>query len=1059
MGGGERSAKIETDHSSPSSSDLLGSYSDLAIDSAYRLTKTVLSNEDTVEDELGTLLRALGTKRLFRSKVPSGTSDIFLPDCNLMIEVKGQGKVGPEKDGSQKGETQLDQLMRYISEKSEARHSGAPLFGVQPGTKRWKGLLTDGRTYFFYSFLVTCERGLIKEGSEVRSFFHAPPVTLCAWLENRINDTHTKVRLPEDAKAVAGIFQNYRPRLRELYKKLSGNRSTKTKHSLWLQMNRGSGFDVKDSDTDLFVDHTILTNGAEAVIASVEGTELPGTDVVDDGFASWPQDRDSSNTPSSTAGASWTNQLFQTVYDYDWLRRDRDVLRDVYEGIIDEEHRKAFGEYYTPDWLAEMVVNEVLDDGWCERAVTAALESGEAPVEGVGVLDPACGSGTFLYHAARRIQASSAMKRQHLDPRMCARVVAKLVHGIDIHPVAVSIARATLMRAMPMNAGLNRDELNVFHGDSLAIRQSQGIRFVNENQLASYAEVVSPNGTVIPVPLALAGQANFNDHLRRMVDSAHIGQSLPDGITTDLSASDQSIVIEMHDAMTKVCKEEGDSVWVWYLTNQMATYTLSRRGVDRIVANPPWVVMSDIQVAGRKSEMTKLINGLDIGPGGNNAAAFDIAGVFVKRCRQLYLKGDQNAAGWVLNRSALSGSNWLKTREDQRQFNRVLIDLSKVREKPFSGASACVWIQSDIDAPIETRIYRNKGNVKVGAADSATDFARKTTWSVAAVRFPIESSGYIRGGNHSFSSGARLAPQCLVLVSETEEGPTSDTTFVVMHKSRKGNWKDVAVQSGEVPSRYVREAVLSAHDLWTFSLSPTLSRALLPLNTPEGPDFGNDAGSIECRDPFWRNLDSIYRDRKGIGKSTPATLWDRLTFQSGLLRQLRVEETGDELTKVAYNSSGQLLRSARMAPHLLVSDCCYYLITATEEEAAYLTAMLNSPCLQLAFQQTRKSDRHFHQHIWNDVPVPLFDETDEDHVALAALAVEAEAIASQVAEALPARTGQIKASNTIRRELRASRVDARIDEVVRRILPLHSVSVYDDVAPHPWQVHTNDQLL
>ena len=991
--------------------------------------------------------------------MPSGSVDIFLPNCNFVIEVKDQGKVGPERDGSKEGETQLDQLMRYISEKSEVQQSEAPLMGVQLGSKQWKGLLTDGRTVFFYWFLVTSEHGLIEEGRDVRSFHHAPPVTLCAWLENRINDTHTKVRLPEDAKAVAGIFQNYRPRLRELYKKLSGNRSTKTKHSLWLQMNRGSGFDVKDSETDLFVDHTILTNGAEAVIASVEGTERPGIDVVDDGFASWPQDRDSSNTPSSTAGADWTNQLFQTVYDYDWLRRDRDVLRDVYEGIIDAEHRKAFGEYYTPDWLAEMVVNEVLDDGWCERAVTAALESGEAPVEGVGVLDPACGSGTFLYHAARRIQASAAMKRQHLDPRMCARVVAKLVHGIDIHPVAVSIARATLMRAMPITAGLNRDELNIYHGDSLAIRQSQGIRFVNENQLASYAEVVSPNGTVIPVPLALAGQANFNNHLRRIVDSAHFGQSLPDGITTDLSASDQSIVIEMHEAMTKVCKEEGDSVWVWYLTNQMATYTLSRRGVDRIVANPPWVVMSDVQVAGRKSEMAKLIDRLDIGPGGKNAAAFDIAGVFVKRCRQLYLKGDQNAAGWVLNRSALSGSNWLKTREDQRQFNRVFIDLSKVREKPFSGASACVWIQSDIDAPIETRIYRNNGNVKVGATDSAREFARKTTWLPPPPSFPVEPSRYARGGNRSFLSGARLAPQCLVLVSELKEGTEPDTAFVVMQKSQQDTWKDVAIQSGEVPSQYVREVVLSSRNLWTFSLSPTLSTAILPLNASEEPDFIHESGSFECQDPFWRNLDTIYRDKRGIGDSTPATLWDRLTFNGGLLRQLRMEASGDKLTKVAYNSSGQLLRATRMQPTSLVDDGCYYLVTETEDEAAYLAAMLNSPCLHLAFQQARRSDRDFHQHIWNDVPVPLFDETDQDHVALAALAVEAEAIAAQVAQALPPKTGQIKASNAIRRELRVSQVAGRIDDVARRIMPSHSVSVYDETVPHPWRYQTNDQLL
>ena len=1047
------------EHAGSSNPNPPGHYSELALTCAYRLTKTALPNEDTVRDELSTLLRELSIDRQIESKVPSGSVDIFLPNRNFVIEVKDQNEVGPNRDGSKEGETQLGQLMRYISGMAERQRRETPLMILQPEDHRWKGLLTDGRTCFYYSFQVTSEQTLIKLDEETRSFVHTPPGTLCGWLENRINSTNTKVRLPEDPTGVAGIFQNFEPELRRLYTKLSRKQSTRTKHRLWLEMNRGSGFNVDDSDTDLFVDHTLLTNAAEAVIASLGGGEKAGTEVVADGFASWPQDRDRNNKPTSTVGAEWTNQLFQTVYDYDWLGRDRDVLRHVYEGVIKREHRKAFGEYYTPDWLAELVVNEVLDDDWCERAVKAALESGDAPIEGIGMLDPACGSGTFLYHAARRLQDSDGMKRQHLEPLECARVVAKLVNGIDVHPIAVSIARATLMRALPPDAGLRPDELNVFHGDSLAVRQSQGIKVINENPQSPYAEVISPNGTAIPVPHALAGVSDFNTRLTRMVRSAHNRQALPDGIVNGLVESDQDIVRKMHEALIKVCNEEGNSVWVWYLTNQMATYTLINRGVDRVVANPPWVVMSDIQVAERKSEMENLVDSLDIGPGGKNAAAFDIAGAFVKRCRQLYLKSEHNAAGWVLNWSALSGSNWLKTREDQRQFNRVFIDLSKVREKPFSGASACVWIQSDTDAPIETRIYRNNGNIKVCATDSATEFARKTTWSVAADRFPVEPSGYIQGGNRSFSSGARLAPQCLILVRELKEGTEPDTAFVVMQKSQQDTWKDVAIQSGEVPSQYVREAVLSSRNLWTFSLSPTLTTAILPLNASGEPDLIQESGSFECRDPFWRNLDTIYRDKRGIGGYTPATLWDRLTFGGGLQRQLRVEETGDELIKVAYNSSGHLLRAARMQPTSLVDDGCYYLVTETENEAAYLAAMLNSPCLQLAFQQAQKSDRHFHQHIWNDVPIPLFDETDQDHVALAALTVEAEAIAAQVAQALPPKTGQIKASNAIRRELRVSQVAGRIDDVVRRIMPSHSVSVYDETVPHPWRYQTNDQLL
>ncbi|MER8370673.1 N-6 DNA methylase [Mesorhizobium sp. M1378] len=61
-----------------------------------------------------------------------------------------------------------------------------------------------------------------------------------------------------------------------------------------------------------------------------------------------------------------------------------DVLKILYESLIDREERHGLGEYYTPDWLAAKVVRNTVS----------------APVE-QKVLDPACGSGTFLFHAIR----------------------------------------------------------------------------------------------------------------------------------------------------------------------------------------------------------------------------------------------------------------------------------------------------------------------------------------------------------------------------------------------------------------------------------------------------------------------------------------------------------------------------------------------------------------------------------------------------------------------------------------------------------------------------------
>jgi hypothetical protein len=59
-------------------------------------------------------------------------------------------------------------------------------------------------------------------------------------------------------------------------------------------------------------------------------------------------------------------------------------MKVLYESVIAPDTRHRLGEYYTPDWLAAAMVEKAVDDPLQQR-----------------VLDPACGSGTFLFQAVR----------------------------------------------------------------------------------------------------------------------------------------------------------------------------------------------------------------------------------------------------------------------------------------------------------------------------------------------------------------------------------------------------------------------------------------------------------------------------------------------------------------------------------------------------------------------------------------------------------------------------------------------------------------------------------
>src|SRR5690606_31780674 len=45
-----------------------------------------------------------------------------------------------------------------------------------------------------------------------------------------------------------------------------------------------------------------------------------------------------------------------TTYNFDSV--DEDILKGVYQELIDLETRHTLGEYYTPDWLCERIMSE-----------------------------------------------------------------------------------------------------------------------------------------------------------------------------------------------------------------------------------------------------------------------------------------------------------------------------------------------------------------------------------------------------------------------------------------------------------------------------------------------------------------------------------------------------------------------------------------------------------------------------------------------------------------------------------------------------------------------------
>lgn len=150
-----------------------------------------------------------------------------------------------------------------------------------------------------------------------------------------------------------------------------------------------------------------------------------------------------------------------TVTQFDFLELSGDLLGALYQRYFDRDTRKALGEFYTPPEVIEFILDEC----------------GYKGQRGERLLDPACGSGSFLAAALRRyLSRATDAKRALEDLTDGFRIV-----GFDINPFAVLMAQvnyAALILGLYSEA-IKHDpdfrilRLPVFRTDSLRMEERE----------------------------------------------------------------------------------------------------------------------------------------------------------------------------------------------------------------------------------------------------------------------------------------------------------------------------------------------------------------------------------------------------------------------------------------------------------------------------------------------------------------------------------------------------------------------------------------------------------
>lgn len=899
------------------------------------------------------------------------------------------------------GESQLEGYITTRSEQSGAHYSG---------------VLTDGVLWLLFSVGPEGQRLV----AELDMTGKNSPI-LVGWLE-AVLSTQTQVK-PTPVEIVRRLGADSPAHLvdiaafRALYQANVDNTEVALKRELWAKLLRtafGSGF---EDDESLFINHTLLVLTAEIIAHAALGFDVSakggisakqlslGTEfanaqivgVVQADFFDWLLDVD--------GGEELIANVARRIAQFSWDEVEHDVLKLLYESVIDTRDRKALGEYYTPDWLAQAIVDANVDEPLNQR-----------------VADVACGSGTFLFHAIRRYLA--AADEAGVPNGEAIGGVTSHVTGMDVHPVAVTIARVTYLLAIGVER-LTADDrgplvVPVYLGDSLQWEQQTDI-FASEEQLTiatSGADLVEAGAALFHDDLVfpksvLQDAANFDRLVNAMSDKASDSSNRTSRAVISptlrqfgIPEQDFDVLIATYDTMRRLHADGRDSIWGYYVRNLVRPTWLSAddNKVDVLVGNPPWLRYGAM-TGPMQTRFTTMLRARGLVTGRAGVTGRDLAPLFVVRATELYLR----AGG----RFAMIVPHGILTRQPHAEFRSgrwgsAVLDLQVQFGRAWDLQNAATGFPNHAAVVVGNRGATSKAMTSEVEAWSTKGAKSNVTWDemVPRLKRHITSVGVTSEGDQAvafsiyrkrFRQGAVLAPRMLTFIEEGKSSPLGAGAGRVPVHSRKTSqdklpWKLLPPISDVVEKTFVRPVHLGETTLPFRTVAPL--KAVLPISPKNGKLLSSvEISEHEGLSSWWNTAETLWKANKSTNDA--GSFLDRINYIGQLSAQLP-----SATQRVVYTKAGNAITAARVDDnHAIIDHKLYWAATNTIDEARYLVGILNSaavlervkPFMAVGLFGPRDIDKNVFRAL-----IQPFDAKNESHAALAKAVAGAEEAASNV---------------------------------------------------------------
>ncbi|GGB64429.1 BseRI endonuclease [Flavobacterium suaedae] len=681
-----------------------------------------------------------------------------------------------------------------------------------------------------------------------------------------------------------------------------------------------------------------------------------------------------------------------------------DLFGELMAQLANRSQRLLLGQEWTPGWLSHKLVAQVIES--------------ISPDQPLRLIDMCCGSGSMIVEAIEIAKERISRNNPDISIEQRIHLLTESITGFDIDPLAVMLSKINwVLKAKDwiQPLGTHQISIPIYHADSLfAITPISNNAEENEN--GYYSLKIAEYSINLPSFLVTPEYHFYFDTLidtgYRLIVSNKQQSALtidPDTLQKHIESIQESSTVKLKDVeldqvltfflefittVDELNRDGRNGIWAYILRNSFRPGLVAGQ-FNGLVSNPPWLALSKVANNPYQVILKKMAEDFGIKPFGSSHLHIELATIFLLYAVNQYLLPNAQI-GCIVPETILNGHhhNRFRTAEFRTSSKAVQFSVEeiwKIQEQVFKNNAAVLFGRKAIAEvshetipgkairenypPTDILFYKNKqGN--------------RTAWSEQ--NMTGANNGFFNPAN--FRQGADIMPRNLFFYEVGESSnpqlfhmqsidPTTSPIGFTVKDAKK--FSDFHLTGRMLPKKLFFD-VITSNLLTPFNVAE-FQKAFLPLKKSDSNTWQgiSDAEVALFGAVTQSSFESISQtiDPKSVSVNTIYNLINTL----GKLRQQLITPSG---YIVMTGAGGGKVCSAYLDVNnvditkLIIDQTIYWAQVASEDEAIYLTGLLNSDAINIIIEDFQPKGAFGKRHV-HKLPfgvTPPYDESSSAHL-------------------------------------------------------------------------------